>query len=332
MYGLIRPILFQLEAERAHELSLKLLDQFAWLFPGTLDHQPVEVMGLKFANPVGLAAGLDKNGDHLHGLSQLGFGFVELGTVTPRAQPGNPKPRLFRLPEAEAIINRMGFNNHGIEHLLQRLESRPHQVKIGVNLGKNKDTALEQALNDYLIGLDKAWVQADYLTINISSPNTPGLRGLQTASMLQDLLAGLQQKRLALQDQHGFDRPIALKVAPDLQQDEITAIADSLLKYGLDALIATNTTIERDSVKHLPHGNETGGLSGAVLQQKSLEILGRFHAELQGKVPIISVGGIDSISAAQQRLDHGASLLQVYSALIYRGPFWVKSLIQGLHR
>lgn len=331
MYGLIRPLLFCLDAEQAHELSLDLLDSVAALYPGLIEQRPVEVMGLRFANPVGLAAGLDKNGDHLRGLSQLGFGFVELGTVTPRAQPGNPRPRLFRLPKAEAIINRMGFNNFGIEHLLQQLEQqRPSQTVVGINLGKNKDTPLAEAVHDYCIGLHKAWQKADYLTINISSPNTPGLRGLQTEEMLNGLLSGLQEQRKALQDQHGFDRPIALKVAPDLQPEEIDVIADSLRQYKLDALIATNTTLDRQAVAHLPHADEAGGLSGKVLQQRSFEVLCAFLEKLQGDLPVISVGGIDSAQEAQKRLDQGAALVQVYSALIYQGPAWVARLIRSL--
>ena len=331
LYRLIRPLIFALDPETAHEASLDLLNSLHWLIPRSPVRNPVHIMGLEFPNPVGLAAGLDKNAEYLPGLSRLGFGFIEVGTVTPRAQPGNPRPRLFRLPEHRSIINRMGFNNDGIDHLLSNIERfRPADSVLGINIGKNLSTAVEHALDDYRIGLQKAFSAADYITINISSPNTPGLRGLQSEEALDSLLKGIQATRRALQDEHGFDRPIALKIAPDLAPEAIGPICELLLRYDIDALIATNTTLERGPIAGHPLAGEAGGLSGAALTELARDILYRFVERLDGALPIISAGGIDSPDEARLRLDMGASLVQVYSALIFEGPSLVRRINKAL--
>jgi len=329
LYRLLRPLIFALDAETAHEASLDLLTSLHWLLPRRQTDNPVTVMGIEFPNPVGLAAGLDKNGEYLPGLARLGFGFIEVGTVTPRAQPGNPKPRLFRLPEYNSIINRMGFNNDGIDHLLGNIQHhRPSNSVLGINIGKNLGTAVDNALDDYRIGLVKAYPVADYITINISSPNTPGLRGLQSEDALEALLKGLQETRKALQDEHQSNRPLALKIAPDLAPEATGPICELLVKYGIDALIATNTTLDRSRVSDHPLASQTGGLSGAALTNLSRDVLARFAERLKGELPIISAGGIDSPAEARLRLDMGASLIQIYSALIFKGP----SLVQDINK
>lgn len=328
---MIKPLVFSLDAETAHEASLELLQSLYRLIPAKQHQQPVSVMGLDFPNPVGLAAGLDKNGDYLDGLSRLGFGFIEIGTVTPRAQPGNPRPRLFRIPSHNSIINRMGFNNQGVDYLLERVRSHgPRNFILGINIGKNLTTAVENALDDYRLALSKAFREADYITVNISSPNTPGLRKLQGEEQLKGLLSGIHQQRQRLQDQHQFDRPIALKVAPDLDRDAISLISELLQRYSIDALIATNTTIDRNFLGEHPIAGEAGGLSGEALKEKSREILFQFHNQLQGAVPIISAGGIDGPDEACLRLELGASLIQIYSALIFKGPGLVRKITGSL--
>ncbi|MGZ8223836.1 MAG: quinone-dependent dihydroorotate dehydrogenase, partial [Methylobacter sp.] len=318
LYPLIRPLLFSLDPETAHEVTLKLLNLahisgLARLIYPAIEDKPVQVMGLEFKNPVGLAAGLDKNGDYIDALAALGFGFVEIGTVTPRPQPGNPKPRLFRLPEHQAIINRMGFNNQGIDHLLDKVKQSRYTGILGINIGKNFDTPIENAAEDYLIGLRKAYSSASYITLNISSPNTKNLRQLQQGNELKSLISVLKEEQLKLQQEHGKYVPLALKIAPDLTGDEITRIAGLLLEFEIDAVIATNTTIARDRIADHPLAKETGGLSGAPVMEKSTSVVRGLAAELNGKIPIIAAGGILSAADAQEKLKAGASLVQVYS-------------------
>lgn len=291
-------------------------------------------MGIRFPNPVGLAAGLDKDGACIDGLAALGFGFIEVGTVTPRAQPGNPKPRMFRLPQANALINRMGFNNGGVDAFVRNVQaSRFYQDKqgvLGLNIGKNADTPIERANDDYLTCLEKVYPFAAYVTVNISSPNTKNLRQLQQASELGALLSVLKQAQRSLADRHGRYVPIALKIAPDLDAEQITSIADSLLQHQIDAVIATNTTITRDAVQGFAHADETGGLSGAPVLPLSNRVVSALRAELGNTIPIIGVGGILSGADAQAKMLAGASLVQIYTGLIYRGPALVSECAQAL--
>ena len=331
-YALIRPLLFALDAERAHELTLDLLgigDSLAFWQPSPPNGRPVEVMGLRFPNRVGLGAGLDKNGTAVDGLSRLGFGFLEVGTVTPRGQPGNPKPRLFRLPEYEAIINRMGFNNAGIDALRERLTHVRYRGILGINIGKNFDTPIENAVDDYLICLDKAYSLASYVTVNISSPNTKNLRQLQGASELDALLAALKSRQTELADRHGKYVPLALKIAPDLDAGQITNIADALRRHRVDAVIATNTTLGREGVESSPLATEAGGLSGRPLFEKSTAVIRSLAHALGGELPIIAAGGITSGEHARAKLDAGAALVQIYSGLIYQGPQLVAECIDA---
>jgi dihydroorotate dehydrogenase len=292
--------------------------------------KPVTIAGMTFDNPVGLAAGLDKNGDCIDAFSSMGFGFVEIGTVTPRPQPGNPKPRLFRIPEKHAIINRMGFNNKGVDHLVEQVKKAQFKGPIGINIGKNKDTEESKALDDYLICLNKVYPYASYVTINISSPNTPGLRNLQYGEALDKLLAGLKAAQETLTQTHGKYVPLFIKIAPDLSDIEIESIAQSLINTKMDGVIATNTTLSRDAVQGLPHCDEMGGLSGSVMTDMSLAVTRKLAKALDRSMPIIGVGGIDSPEAAKARLDAGASLVQVYSAFIYQGPSLVKRIVNAL--
>jgi dihydroorotate dehydrogenase len=329
-YPLIRPLLFALDAERAHDLTLLLLSAGDRLGIGTaapVYSAPVDVMGLQFPNCVGLAAGLDKNGTAVDGLGRLGFGFLELGTVTPRPQPGNPKPRLFRLPEQQAIINRMGFNNAGIDALLERLASVRYRGILGINIGKNFDTPIENAVDDYLICLDKAYPRASYVAVNISSPNTKNLRQLQGASELDALLGALKARQTALADRHGKYVPLALKIAPDLDPEQILNIADALKRHRIDAVIATNTTLGREGVESSSLAAEAGGLSGGPLFEKSTSVIHSLARALAGELPIIAAGGITSGARARAKIDAGAALVQIYSGLIYRGPELVSECI-----
>ena len=331
-YPLIRPLLFALDAERAHELTLYLValgDSLGLARPTPADGKPVDVMGLRFPNRVGLAAGLDKNGTAVDGLSRLGFGFLEVGTVTPRPQPGNPKPRLFRLPEHQAIINRMGFNNAGVDALLEKLASIRYRGILGINIGKNFDTPIEKAVDDYLLCLDKAYRQASYITVNISSPNTKNLRQLQGVSELDTLLSALKSRQNALADQHGKYVPLALKIAPDLETGQIIDIADALRRHRIDAVIATNTTLGREGVESSPLAAEAGGLSGGPLFEKSTAVIRSLAQALAGELPIIAAGGITSGARAQAKIDAGAALVQIYSGLIYRGPQLVAECIEA---
>ena len=329
-YSLAKPLLFALDPEQAHDISLDLLQVMYPLLPIRRVNKPVRVMGLDFPNAVGLAAGLDKNADYLDGLARLGFGCIEVGSVTPKPQPGNPQPRIFRLPRTQSLINRMGFNNDGVERLLHNVGNVPRDYVLGINIGKNLATPVAQALSDYCTGYEKVYLQSDYITINISSPNTPGLRDLQDEAALETLLAGITQLRSRLEDEHQLSRPLALKLSPDLDHRAITGIADLLRKYRVDGLIATNTTIARDGVEGQAHAEQNGGLSGLALRDKSRAVLTAFYAELGEDIPIISVGGIDSAEEAQLRLELGAKLVQIYTGLIYRGPGLVGEIAKAL--
>ena len=297
---------------------------------------PREVMGLTFPNPVGLAAGLDKNGSCIDGLASLGFGFLELGTVTPKPQPGNPKPRMFRIPEAEGLINRMGFNNEGVDVLVENVKkSRFHQEKkgiLGLNIGKNAITPIENAVDDYLICLEKVYPVADYIAINISSPNTKNLRQLQGESELDNLLSQLKGTQSRLSDRYARYVPLALKIAPDIDDNQVKNIADALIRHGIDGVIATNTTITRDAVKDSPHAREAGGLSGAPVRDVSTHVIRLLKQELGEALPIIGVGGILSGEDAKEKMQAGASLVQVLTGMIYSGPGLVRECVQALRR
>lgn len=332
LYSLLKPLLFSVDAELAHEVSLEMLQQFHSLLPRSLVHNPRKVMGLEFPNPVGLAAGLDKNADYLDGLARLGFGFIEVGSVTPRPQPGNPQPRLFRLRRQQSIINRMGFNNKGIDYLLTRVAQGQRDYPLGINLGKNLDTAVEDALSDYRKGFEKVYSQADYIALNVSSPNTPGLRKLQNEDELENLLGGIGELRKRLEDDYQYRRPVVVKLSPDLDSKAIPGIADVLRRHGIDGLIATNTTLSRDSVSDSPLSTEAGGLSGAALRDRSRLILSEFYRELGDDIPIISVGGIDSAKEAKTRFELGAKLIQLYSGLIFKGPGLVRTINLALQK
>jgi len=335
LYSLLRPIFFRLDPEQAHNLTLTALDlaQKTGLIraPGHHLDTPIEVMGLQFPNIVGLAAGLDKNADHIDSLAALGFGFIEVGTVTPRPQPGNPKPRLFRIPEVQAIINRMGFNNLGVDHLVQQVRKAKFDGILGINIGKNFDTPMEKAVDDYLIGLKKVYPWASYVTVNISSPNTANLRDLQNKDQLGGLLSALKQEQERLHKVHDRYVPLVLKIAPDMDEEALQAVADTLLTFQIDGVIATNTTLSRKGVTDLPHGNEEGGLSGAPLTTRSTEVVKTLHRSLGEQVPIIAAGGILGAEDAQAKLDAGAKLVQIYSGLIYRGPQLVREIIESCH-
>lgn len=329
-YLLLRPLLFSVDPETAHDLSLKALtatkNAASVLYPKVAD-KPVTVMGLTFKNPVGLAAGLDKNGDCLEGLAALGFGFLEIGTVTPRPQAGNPKPRLFRLPEHEAIINRMGFNNKGIDYLLTQVKRSNYAGVLGINIGKNADTPIENALDDYLIGLQKAYSVASYVTMNISSPNTKNLRQLQQGDDLKKLISAMKEQQLKLQNQHGRYVPLVLKIAPDLTPEEVRNIANLLLQFEIDGVIATNTTISREKIMGHSLAHEAGGLSGAPVKEMATEIVRLLANELNGKLPIIAAGGIMNAADAKEKIAAGASLVQIYTGLIYKGATLVSEIV-----
>ncbi|MDP2760402.1 MAG: quinone-dependent dihydroorotate dehydrogenase [Sideroxyarcus sp.] len=335
-YNLFRPALFALDPETAHDATLTSLNTAHCLGLSRLIPQPAPdprtVMGITFPNPVGLAAGLDKNGECINGLAALGFGFIEIGTVTPRPQPGNPRPRLFRLPQAQAIINRMGFNNHGVDALLANVERAKYTGILGINIGKNADTPIEKAADDYLIGLRKVYAHASYVAINISSPNTKNLRQLQGGDELDALLGQLKAEQEKLAQQHGKYVPLTVKIAPDLDSEQIKQIAAMLIKHRIDGVIATNTTLSREGVENLPHGNETGGLSGAPVREKSTRVIRALAAELQGAVPIIGVGGILCGEDALEKMQAGAALVQIYSGLIYRGQALVKECAAAMRQ
>lgn len=327
-YSLIRKLLFAFDAETAHGLGLSGVDflnsaGLACLLTKPTPPDPVELMGLKFPNPVGIAAGLDKNGAHIDALAALGFGFIEVGTVTPRAQPGNPKPRLFRIPERQAIVNRLGFNNDGVENLLANVAAAQFPKRggiLGINIGKNFDTPIDKAADDYLLCLERVYSAASYVTVNISSPNTQNLRELQKDEALAALLGSLKNAQARLAERHGKYTPLVLKIAPDLEDTQIQAIADLLREHRMDGVIATNTTLAREDVLGLPNAAETGGLSGAPLFASSTAVQKKLATALAGELPIIGVGGIMSGADAAAKIDAGARLVQFYTGFIYRGP------------
>lgn len=335
MYNLVRELMFKLSPETAHELALDLIGaggrlKLNSLINARLPHLPVRVMGLDFPHPVGLAAGLDKDGVAINGLAQLGFGFVEVGTVTPRPQPGNPKPRIFRLTEAEALINRMGFNNQGVDALLARVRSAHFGGVLGINIGKNFDTPVEEAEQDYRLGLEKVYPYASYVTINVSSPNTPGLRALQFGDALKALLDSLHTHREYLADQQGRRVPLAIKIAPDMTDEEIALVGEAVLNAGMDAIIATNTTLSRKGVLGLAHADEAGGLSGAPVREQSTHTVRVLAETLKGQLPIIAVGGITEGRHAAEKIQAGASLVQLYTGFIYKGPTLIRESLDAI--
>lgn len=333
-YKLVQKALFATDPEFAHELSMEGLrlghNLGATQFLCKTVNQPVRCMGLDFLNPVGVAPGLDKNGLYFEALGDLGFGFVEIGTTTPRAQPGNAKPRIFRLPEAQAMINRLGFNNKGVDHLISRVRKHRFKGVLGINIGKNFDTPMENAADDYLHCLEKVYPYADYITANISSPNTENLRDLQDEDELDKLLGKLSRRREELANEHGRCVPLAVKVAPDLANDDIAVIAETVTRHRMDAVIATNTTIGREGVEGLKNAGETGGLSGAPLKPKADKVLAAFSKSLPDDIALIGVGGITKGQDAVDKLDLGADLVQFYTGMIYRGPELVSECLQAI--
>jgi dihydroorotate dehydrogenase len=332
MYSFVRPLLFSLDPETAHAVTLRSADLLGSLLGSAIPPNPVRMMGLEFPNPVGLAAGLDKDAAHIDALAALGFGFIEVGTVTPRPQPGNPRPRIFRLPQANALINRFGFNNVGVEALLANVARAHWRGILGINIGKNFDTPLEKAADDYVHCLERVYTAASYVTINISSPNTRGLRGLQEKSELDALLGRIAATRERLADTHGKRVPLVLKVAPDLEGPQIADIAAAVRTHRIDAMIATNTTLSRDGVAGLPHGAEQGGLSGAPVRARATAVLAALARELAGDVPLIGAGGILCGADAVEKLQAGATIVQLYTGLIYRGPGLVAECASALAR
>ncbi|HVE89137.1 MAG TPA: quinone-dependent dihydroorotate dehydrogenase, partial [Burkholderiaceae bacterium] len=340
-YKLARPFLFSLDAEAAHDLTLKALQRGHDLgivrrVAESVDPLPLSIMGLRFSNPVGLAAGLDKTAAHIDALGAFGFGFIEAGTVTPRPQSGNAKPRLFRLPESQALINRLGFNNEGAEQFIANLQQqrafRDQGGVVGLNIGKNADTPIEHALDDYCTCLRRVYDDADYVAVNVSSPNTEGLRSLQSARQLAGLLSGLTEERKRLEDRHGKRVPIAVKIAPDITDESVAEIADQLVAHGMDAVIATNTTIARDSVSGLKHAEESGGLSGRPLTKRATDVVHLLAHHLRGELPIIGVGGIMSGADAVEKISAGASLVQLYTGFVYSGPQLVAECVEAIRK
>jgi len=335
MYSLVRPLLFAVEAERAHHLTLEALDVLARVgLPPAARPAPAacarDVMGLRFPNPVGLAAGLDKNGEYIDALARLGFGFIEIGTVTPRPQPGNPRPRLFRLPAANGVINRLGFNNGGVDRLVDNVRRAAYRGVLGINIGKNADTPLERAADDYVACLRKVYSHASYVTVNISSPNTRDLRQLQQAGELDRLLGAITTEQHRLADAHGRHVPIAVKIAPDLDAQQIAGIAGLLQRHRVEAVIATNTTTARDGIAGMAHADETGGLSGAPLTARATGVVREISRALQGAIPVIAAGGIMRGADAGDKIAAGASLVQIYTGLVYRGPALICECLAAL--
>lgn len=338
IYSILRQFLFSLDPETAHAIGMNgmALANKIWassLLAKPKIVQPIELMGLKFPNAVGLAAGLDKNGEYIDALAALGFGFIEIGTVTPRPQSGNPKPRMFRLPAAQAIVNRMGFNNAGVDRLLENVGASRFSKTggvLGINIGKNATTPIEQAAEDYLLCLEKVYTHCSYVAVNISSPNTKNLRELQKDDALDDLLARLKMRQGQLAEQHGKYVPMVLKIAPDLEEAQIAGIADALRRHRMDGVIATNTTLSRTGLEGLAHSDEAGGLSGAPLLEKSTAVLKNLVAALQGEVPVIGVGGIMRGDDAVKKFNAGASLVQLYTGFIYQGPALVREVAMAL--
>ena len=335
MYSLIQKVLFTLDAEWSHDFTINWLQRtqnnlLNCVYKQKIAEKPVNAFGLTFKNPVGLAAGLDKNGECIDAFAAMGFGFIEIGTVTPKPQPGNDKPRMFRLPESEAFINRMGFNNKGVDNLIKNVKQAKYTGILGINIGKNKDTPDEEALNDDLICLRKVYNYASYITVNISSPNTPGLRNLQHGKALDELLLGLKTEQKLLETQHSKYVPILVKIAPDLSESEIVDISNSLINAKIDGVIATNTTLDRSEVLGQEHAQEMGGLSGAVLTAKSQAVAEKLASAIAGRMTIIGVGGINSAESAKARINSGSSLIQLYSSLIYQGPKVIKEIVDAI--
>jgi dihydroorotate dehydrogenase len=333
-YGLVRKVMFKMSGETSHELGLDMLGAaerlslLSFIAPKIPDC-PVEVMGITYPNPVGLAAGLDKNGDYIDAFARLGFGSIEIGTITPRPQPGNPKPRLFRLADKQAIINRMGFNNKGVDHLVEQVKKSRFKGVLGINIGKNFDTPVENAVDDYLICLNKVYQYASYITVNISSPNTPGLRDLQFGNTLDELLAPIKARQLELAKEFGY-KPILVKIAPDMDEENVKLVADTLIKNNIDGVIATNTTLSREGVEGHEFAGEGGGLSGAPLEESATETVAALVIALAGKLPVIGVGGILDGAGAVEKIDAGAQLIQIYSGFIYRGPELVGECVDAI--
>ncbi|TAG49998.1 MAG: quinone-dependent dihydroorotate dehydrogenase [Betaproteobacteria bacterium] len=333
-YALIRPFLFGLDPETAHHAAFAALDAqarvgAARLWAGRLPKKPRTVMGLQFDNPIGLAAGLDKNAEHLDGLAQLGFGFIEIGTLTPLAQPGNPKPRMFRIPEHDALINRLGFNNAGVEAALPRLLGRKIATPVGVNIGKNAATPIEQASSDYIKCLRAVYETADYIAVNVSSPNTKNLRDLQAPDSIAGLVRALVSERELLHKACGKLRPIAVKIAPDIESAQIAKVVQAICDAGADAIISSNTTLSREGVAEHAHAQEAGGLSGSPLRERADRVL-EVVVKAARKVPVIGVGGVMSVVDAQRKLDIGAQLVQVYTGMLYKGPGLIGDLVRGI--
>ena len=337
LYALARPLLFALDAEQAHETTLKSLDLMAAtgamrVVAGAPVEDPVEVMGLKFRNRVGLAAGLDKNGAHVDAFSSIGFGFIEVGTVTPRPQPGNPRPRMFRIPQRDALINRMGFNNDGVDAFVDNVGRARYRGVLGLNIGKNATTPLDRAVDDYRACLERIYTLASYVAVNVSSPNTKNLRQLQEADELSRMLGALTQAHARLADKHGRRVPMALKIAPDLDADQVRAIADVLVRFDIDAVIATNTTVSREGVVGAPFANQSGGLSGAPLMSQATTVLRMLRTRLPDAIPLIGVGGILHGADAATKQAAGALLVQTYTGLVYRGPALIGECVEALRR
>ncbi|MGN1392966.1 MAG: quinone-dependent dihydroorotate dehydrogenase [Succinivibrionaceae bacterium] len=334
--GCVRPLIFKLNPEIAHNLIMKsmhIASGYAFatkLISQKVEQRPCRVMGIDFPNPVGLAAGLDKDGEAIDAFAALGFGFIEVGTVTPKPQPGNDKPRLFRVIPAEGIINRMGFNNKGVDNLIENIKKSRYKGVLGINIGKNKVTPLEDSVNDYLYCLDKVYNYASYVTVNISSPNTPNLRKLQLGSALEELVVALKKRQSELSKQYNKYVPIAIKIAPDLNDEEIKNICDIFIRNKVDGIIATNTTLDREMINDMPHVTEAGGLSGRPVFEKSTEVLKKINNIIDGRIPIIGVGGIDSPLSAKLKFENGASLIQIYSSFIYKGPEIIKEIVKYL--
>jgi dihydroorotate dehydrogenase len=333
MYFCLRWFLFRLDPERAHERVLVMLKHLhrlgvlGWFAP-KVETDPKSWFGVRFPNPIGLAAGLDKNGEYIEALAAIGFGFIEVGTVTPRPQPGNEKPRLFRLPKAHALINRLGFNNKGVDYLLTQIRASHYTGVLGINIGKNADTPLDKAKDDYLYCLERVYLYASYIVINISSPNTQGLRDLQHGQYFDDLLSSIVKMKTALASQNHRVVPILVKVSPDLTPDQIEALAASILAHRIDGVVATNTTLSRQEIAGIPDADQAGGLSGPPLAPKSTNVIAQFRKALGPHVPIIGVGGVESLAGAQQKLQVGANLLQVYTGFIYQGPRLIHRLVK----
>jgi dihydroorotate dehydrogenase len=334
-YRLFRSLLFRLDPETAHDVALGAMRvarplRLTTLLAGPLPRLERKLLGMRFPNPVGLAAGLDKNGDYIPALASLGFGFLEVGTVTPRPQDGNPRPRMFRLPRAEALINRMGFNNKGVDHLVERVAASRYTGILGINIGKNADTPIDRAADDYLYCMQRVYPYASYITVNVSSPNTPGLRELQHGGLLDELLAAIKAEQMRQTVSWNRYVPLVVKIAPDMSDEQIRGLADALMRHGIDAVAATNTTLDRSAVLGHPHANEAGGLSGRPLLARSNAVIALLSEHLAGALPIIGIGGIHGGSDAVMKVRAGASLVQVYTGFIYRGPRLIREAVGAM--